>query len=432
VVQRFVACRNGWSRADVLHPCLVPILGKTYGCVVFQEQVVQVIAAVLGCTEAEADGMRKQLAKHERQGTMETAQTAFVRQACHYHPDLGAERAGLIWQQIEGWSGYGFTEGHAASFAITAQRSAYLSQQHPAEYFAALMSNQPMGYYSANSLAAEARRRGVQILPVDVNASEDKCQAEEASHLRLGLRMVEDLRAEDIGAILAARAERPFVSLLDFSARVPLHRDRLENLLLAGAFDRLHPHTRGLLWRLGETVGLAQALREQQGRPEQAVLLMGTAFEYETPCATTLADFTPYEKLQWEWRITGVASSCHPFAYLRESLNRSGILTAYEANHLPPGARATVAGLNLRPHRPPTRSGRSVLFSTVEDETDFVQVICSGEALQICTPVFLLSPVVIVRGVIERKGRGASLAVEKAKAFRPPGPRPETPQVSIV
>ncbi len=416
-VKRFVACRNGWMRADVLHPALAPVLAKTYGCVVFQEQVVQVIAIMLGCSDAEADRLRKQLGKHDKLGTMEEAAVAFMTRARATHPDISPERALRIWQQIETWSGYGFTEGHAASFAITAAKTAFLARHHPAEYFAALMSNQPMGYYCANSLAAEARRQGVQIRPVCINRSEDACYAEEPDAIRLGMRLMEDMREADIAAILKARASGPFVSLLDFCARVPLHMNRLENLVLGGAFDGLHEHRRGLFWQLEESVGLARAYRAGEESGLQEALRLGRAAEHDTPVAWELADHSSWEKMLWEWRITGVCAGAHPFAHLRENLGRWRILTTYDAQQRMAGERVTVAGLNIRPHRPPTRSGRSVLFATLEDETDTLQLICSGEALAL-TPVFLLSPAIIVRGILQRKGQGVSLKVERAKALR--------------
>ncbi len=410
-VRRFVSCRNGWARADVLHPVLQPVLAKTYGCVIFQEQVVQVLAAMTGASEAEADGMRKRLAKHDRQGTMEQACDEFIARATHCHRDLSIETAQLIWQQIESWSGYGFTEGHAASFAITAQRSAYLSCHHPAEYFAALMSCQPMGYYSANSLAAEARRRGVTILPIDINESEDTCSTPAQDSIRLGLRLVEELRQHDIDAVLAARSQAPFHSLIDFCTRVPLHRNRLENLVLCGAFQNLHAHTRGLLWRLDETIAQALIFRTEEVSRQHSISFPRNS-KTPTPCAQDIEDFSPYDKFQWEWRICGVASSCHPLAYYRDTLSEHNIITTWQANRTEHNRRIRVAGLNLRPHRPPTRSGRTTLFTTVEDETDFIQIICTGQHLDSCAPVFLTSPAVTVTGVVKHKGSGVSILVE--------------------
>ncbi|MGC8667785.1 MAG: DNA polymerase III subunit alpha [Chthonomonadales bacterium] len=420
VVQRFVACRNGWMRADTLHPCLAPILAKTYGCIVFQEQVVQVVAQMTGCTEAEADRFRKSISRHAKMGDMDRLRAEFVGKACTRHPELGEDRAHLLFDQIQGWAGYGFTEGHAASFALTGYRTAYLSAHYPAEYYAGLMNHQPMGFYPPNTLAAEARRRGVRILPVEINHSEDKCIPCRFGHaaqpaIRLGFRLVSGLTAEDIAAILEARTLRPFASLLDFGMRVPLHRDRLENLILCGAFDGLHPHRRGLLWRLEDTIGLAASYRAQSGG---LAMDLEPPTEAPTPVAWDLEDFSAWEKFLWTWRITGVCAESHVLALLRPHLARQSVLTVREAMRQPGGGCVMVAGLNIRPHRPPTVSGNPVLFTLIEDETGMLQAAVFGDVLDQATPVLLTSAAVIAGGRIQRRGAGVSLQVEQVKPLR--------------
>ena len=416
--QRFVAARNGWTRADCLHPTLQQILGKTYGVIVFQEQVVQVFATMTGCSEAEGDKLRKSLTRHHRAGTMETARAEFLHAALKRHPDLTLERGNLLFDQLAGWSGFGFTEGHAASFAQTGFKTAYLSVHHPAAYFAGLMNHQPMGYYNANSLAAEARRRGIQILPVDINASEDRSHPIGEEAIRLGFRLVSELREADIKAIVEARGGEPFHSLLDFCCRVPLHRSRLENLILCGAFDTLHTHRRGLTWRLEETQGMAGAYRAAANDLPQSALHFGSIRDIPTPCADTLDDFSLWDRFVWTWRLTGVCAECHVFTHLRPHLARKRVLTTAEALQQPHGARVTVAGLNVRPHRPPTRSGNPVLFTSVEDEMGLLQVVCFGAEIATLTPVFLTAPAILVRGILGRRGRSVSLRVEKAKLLR--------------
>ncbi len=418
VVSRFVTCRNGWMRADLLHPCLRETLSKTYGCIVFQEQVNDVVAAMTGCSDAEADRFRKSITQHTRHGTMEQLRDEFVRKSCSYRRDFDEERALALWSQIQGWAGYGFTEGHAASFALLGYRTAYLSVHHPAEFYSGEMNHQPMGYYASNSLAAEARRRGVQIRPVDVNQSPDKCYAEAPDAIRLGLRLVSGLREEDIQRIEAARAESPFRSLLDFCSRVVLPVHCVENLILAGAFDSLHEHRRGLLWRLGETLALAHSYRAEAEASEQTVLYLGSASTLETPVAWDVDDFSPWDKYLWTWRLTGVSADCHVFAWMRERLGRKGIMTAYDAQRQKHGARVTVAGLNIRPHRPHTVSGNPVLFTSIEDETEMLQAVALGEVIWETTSIFLTSAAVLARGVIERKGRGVMLRLEKARPLR--------------
>ncbi|MDE2126257.1 MAG: DNA polymerase III subunit alpha [Armatimonadetes bacterium] len=412
-VQRFVACRNGSMRAEFLHPCLVPILAKTYGTIIFQEQAILVIAAMTGCSEADADRVRKSLAKHARHNTMHEVREAFVRDSCRRHPDFDARRANLLFDMLEGWSGYGFTEGHAASFAITAWRTSWLTAHHVAAWYAGMMSHQPMGFYSANSLAAEARRRGVTILPLDINESDDRCTAPDAETIRLGLRLASGLREADIAVILAARQTERFQSLLDFAVRAPLHRDAVENLVLSGAFDALHLHRRGLLWRLDETLALAQQCRVAS---TGSVLVMPAMME--TPLAQDVAPFSPWDAYLWTWRLTGVCAECHVFAWMREALAAHGVMTTADAMRERAGSLVTVAGLNIRPHRPPTKSGAPVLFSTLEDEFGLLQTVCVGKAIDSCTATFLTAAAIVARGVVERRGVGVTLRILQVRPLR--------------
>jgi error-prone DNA polymerase len=428
-VQRFVSARNGWTRADVMHPCLEPFLAKTFGCIVFQEQVDLSIAALTGCSHEDAERFRKSLIKHSKMGTMEVAEADFAKRTMRFRPEISPKRVREIWGQISGWGGYGFIEGHAASFALTGYKTAYLSVHHVAEYYAGLMNHQPMGYYSANSLAAEARRRGAEIRPVGINVSGSKCVAAwdatcpNRGAIQLGLNLVAECTEEEVAYIIAARDEGgPFVSVLDFCVRTPLHRNKLENLILCGAFDAIEPARRNLLFALDETVGLAHTIRRNRANPETPTLGLeyGAPGELETPTAADIPDFSAWSRMLWTWRLTGVCAEGNVFGRLRDRLRQSGVVTTREAQQMPGGSRVRVAGLNIRPHRPPTRSGRPVLFTTLEDEEDFLQVICIGEALDRCTATFLLSPAVIAEGVIERRGKGASLRVESVRSFRLP------------
>jgi error-prone DNA polymerase len=416
VVQRFVEARNGYLRIEPLHPDLEPILRKTFGCVLYQEQADQVIAIICGYTPGEAEKFRKSLAGHAKLGTLEVAYKEFIRRAFLTYPKIGMARATYIYSQIEGWSGYGFAEGHAASFATIGYRTAYMSKHHPAPYFAGLMNHQPLGYYSNNSLASEARRRGCTIRPVDINASSDKCYAEEPNVIRLGLGLVRELRDQDVEAIVQAREkDGPFQSLLDFAVRVPLPFNCVENLILAGTFDTLHNHRRGLNFRLEDTLNLALSCRAVQANNNQTAFSFGSWKELRTPIAEDIQDFSPWESLMWEWRIAGVCSSAHPMRHLRPGLNKRGILTCLEAKQETLGEKVIVAGLNIRPHRPHTHSGNPVLFASLEDETALLQLVCLGEVIDRVTPTFLVAPAVVVAGEVERKGTGTMIKVTHAR-----------------
>jgi error-prone DNA polymerase len=416
VVSKYVSCRNGYANADCLHPALRKPLAKTYGCIVFQEQVNDVVAIMTGCTEAEADRFRKRLLRYAKTETMDDARSEFIRKSMELHHDLAEETANFIFDMIEGWSGYGFTEGHAASFALTGYRTAYLSVHSAAAFYASQMNHMPMGYYSSNSLAAEARKRGVRILPVDINLSEDKSYAEEKTSIRLGLRLIDGLRDEEIVQILETRRDRPFVSLLDFCTRVSIRRDTIENIVLSGAFDQIHEHRRGILWCLPETLAIAGSYRKMSNT--QKTLELGSVEHLATPTDWDIQEFSPWEAFSWSWRVTGVCADAHPFAYLRERLREQEIISTHEALNMKKGVRVRVAGINIRPHRPPTRSGEPVLFSTLEDETDVLQVICTGEAIAKTTAVWLTSLAVVAEGVIERRGTGKYLKVSNARSLR--------------
>jgi error-prone DNA polymerase len=263
------------------------------------------------------------------------------------------------------------------------------------------------------------------VLPVDVNASEDGCESIDGGRaIRLGLRLLRGLSEGERAAILAARAgEAPFASLVDFCARVTpeIRRDRLEELILAGAFDSLHgaERRRGLLLKLDDSLGLARELRAQGVQGEQrALTLTARVAEVATPCADGIAEFSPWRRLAWEWRLTGVCAQVHPFALLRPRLAARGVLSVVEARECKEGEQVTVAGLNLRPHRPPTKSGAVVLYTEVEDETSHpLQVICLGDALDRCTATILLSPAVLAEGIVERR-RGIALRLESVRPLR--------------
>jgi len=415
-VKKYVAAKNGYSRIEYLHPSLRPILERTYGVCCFQEQVGYIIGAMLGLGDADADRWRKKLTKHARNNTLEEARAEFVSKAMALHRDLSPKRAHLIADEVLSWYGLGFVEGHSASFALIAQKTAYMMRYYPAQYYAALMSNQPCGFYGVQSLAAEARRRGVRIDPVDINESEKPCTTEvDGSAMRLGLCLVSGTREVDMDAIVELRGDTPYRSLLDFCTRVPLARNVIDNLVLCGAFDSLHPHTRGVMWRLDETIVKAAALRAAAAAGDGSGRLdLALPGEYVTPVSDDLEDLSDYDKMMWQWRITGVTASCHPFAYFREALASRGVISVYEALQRKTGERVLVAGLNIRPHRPPAKSGGRHLFTTLEDESGYMQGAFYNDAIDKCMATVLLSPVIVVAATIKRRGQGAGLEVTKA------------------
>src|SRR5690606_3010579 len=241
--------------------------------------------------------------------------------------------ADTIFSYIQGYASYGFCEAHAAAFANTAYKTAYLVRHYPAEYFAALMSAQPMGYYPINTLAVEARRRGVGLLPGDISRSDASFTVETWTReaweafwgtdpfapeypatgkaIRIGLRAVKGVGEPAAAAILSARSEGEFRSLADLVQRTggAVGRGPLEALVLAGAFDRLHPNRRAALWQVAHLIE-AERIRQERGAG-QAVLLD----EAEQP--PPIADFTAAERYLKEYELTGLMVRTHVMRFVR-------------------------------------------------------------------------------------------------------------------
>src|SRR5690606_24467276 len=218
MVEPLLARRRGEQPITYLHPSLEPILSKTWGVVLFQEQVIEIATAVAGFSPGEADRLRRVMSHARSRAEMEDIGRLFV---------AGARRRGIkeevareIFSYIQGYASYGFCEAHAAAFATTAYKTAYLLRHYPAEFFAALLSHQPMGYYPPNTLALEARRRGVRLLPVDINASDAPFTVEEGA-IRIGLQQVKGMPRDMLEALLAERDRRgAYQGVLAFCTRL--------------------------------------------------------------------------------------------------------------------------------------------------------------------------------------------------------------------
>lgn len=389
MVEPFVARRRGQEPVSYPYPALAPILKKTYGVVLFQEQVIAIATAFAGFSAGEADRLRRVMTHARSQAEMAAVGAEFVARAMER--GVPAETAQAIFDMIAGYASYGFCEAHAAAFATTAYKTAYLLCHHPAYYLAALLSCQPMGFYPPWVLIGEARRRGVIVLPPDVNRSGATYTVENGA-IRVSLRRVKGMEEKALQALLAARARGPFTSLADLKARVSLPADVRENLILAGACSAFNPNRRALLWE--DKLGRAPA---------------------------NVPDFSLGEKIFHEWDLLGFSLSGHPLACLRPRLEQEGAVAIQAARRLPAGRAVTVAGLPIRPHRPPTRSGCTVAFFSLEDETGLIDVTVFEEVYQRYGQLLFsgsFAPLK-VHGRLERRGAVPSLTATEIKACRP-------------
>jgi error-prone DNA polymerase len=384
-VHPYLRRRDGREDVAMPHELMRPALGKTLGVPLFQEQMMQLAIDCAGFTPAEADRLRQAMsAKRAPERVAELRRRLLDGMA---ERGIPGEVAQDIYRKILAFSSYGFPESHAISFAYLVYASAWLKRYFPAAFTAALLRNQPMGFYAPHSLISDARRHGVRVLGVDVNASGALATLEGAPPaIRLGLSAVRNLGRP---AAERAAAGRPYRDLADFASRAALPADALEALAVAGAFGCFGLSRRAALWAAGP----AASLREGQ-------LPAGL------PPAPPLPAMTPAEETQADLWATSTYR-VHPVAHLRAWLRARGVLPAGSARQAPAAAEVTVAGLVTHRQRPPT--ARGVVFLNLEDETGMLNVICPPQVWEPSRRIATASPALLIRGRIERADGAVNL-----------------------
>lgn len=397
MVEPYLRRRQGREEVTYLHPKLRPILEKTYGVVLFQEQVLQIATELAGFTPGEADALRRVMT-HAR-SAREMAEIGQRFHARAAREGLEPEVARQIFQMLEGYASYGFPEAHAAAFAATALRTAQLSARRPEALFAALLSQQPMGYYPPHILVAEAMRRGVRFAPLDIARAEENYAVEEDGRVRVGFVAVRGLGEAERRKIVEARAEAPFRSPADLLRRAALRSDTFRRLIDAGALDRFDRNRRRLVWQAGQG--------EEGLFPREPL---------EMP------DFPPWQRFWRQEEVLGLRGPAWLMQRLRPEMRRQGFVPLSRVLRAARGERLRAAGVLFRPHRPPTRSGRVVAFFMLEDETALADAIAFEEVYERDGDLLFGGhhPVLAVEGVVERRGRTPSLRAERIFVPAPP------------
>jgi error-prone DNA polymerase len=417
MVHPYLRRRQGLEPVDYVHPSLADSLGETLGVIVFQEQVLRVAMSIAGFTPAEADLLRRAMSRSRSQQAMAALRERFLR---------GAEANGLeetvaeeIWQQLQGFAGFGFCKSHAAAFALLAYQTIYLKVHYPAEYYCALLNHQPMGFYPPEVIANDARHHGIPVLRPDVNLSQAACcleqacskeqvrQGERGNGLRLGLGYVHGLGEAWQERIVERRASGPYRDLVDFCRRARLPRSLVENLIRSGAMDSLgsaRPDTRRvLLWELG---GLAY---QEEG------------LEIEVPVVpASLPALNQAERMAWEYEVLGLAPGDHVMSLYREALRAQRVLSSGELSSRRDGERVRVAGWAVVRQRPPTAKGH--VFITLEDEEGLVNLIVRPGVYEPYRDVLRNTPLLWIEGRLQREGHALSVLVYRAAALGSPGP----------
>ncbi|HEY6368158.1 MAG TPA: error-prone DNA polymerase [Candidatus Binatia bacterium] len=361
MVHPYLRRRSGKETEEYPHPSLKPVLEKTLGVPLFQEQVMRLAVVAADYTPGEADQLRRDMAAWHRTGRMERHRERLTTrmQAKGIAPQF-AER---VFEQIRGFGEYGFPESHAASFALIAYATAWLKCHYHAEFTCALLNAQPMGFYAPATIVEDAKRHDVIVRPVNVQVSEWDCTLELCEEslgsfaVRMGLRYVKGLGETDWESVTRARHVAQFTSIDDFVRRTTLDECVLGALAEAGAFDGLDTDRRTALWDVRR---IARSRDESLSLPTRE----------KTPLFESLNSF---EEVKWDYRTTSHSPRHHPLAPMRASLTQQRLPDARTVASMKNGERVRYAGLVICRQRPGTAGG--VVFMTLEDETGFVNVV---------------------------------------------------------
>jgi error-prone DNA polymerase len=353
-------------RAPADHPLLDELLRDTLGVVLYQDQVLEVAMAMGGFTPGQADQFRRSMSRRRSRAAMEKFRDRFL---------LGARRNGVepaaaaaMFDKLCGFSEFGFPKSHAYAFAVLAYQSAWLRHHYPAEFYAALLNNQPMGFYAPHVLVGDARRHGLKVLRVAINRSGVGCVPKAAAsgpadqgYLLLGLATVRGIGRELAEAIVAEReAHGPYRTLADLLRRTGLPRAAAERLIAVGALAEFGLARRELLWQLGLLLPRAEAGQQPS---------LGLPVDQDM---VALPEMTNWERMVADYGLLGLSPSYHPLGLLRPELP-ADVLTAAQVRAAPDGARVRTAGLVVCRQRPGTAKG--FVFLLLEDETGLTNVV---------------------------------------------------------
>jgi error-prone DNA polymerase len=407
MVHPYLRRRNGEEPVGYLHPSLEPILKRTLGVPLFQEQLLRIAMTVAGFSGGEAEELRRAMGFKRSEKRMKAIEARL--RAGMGERGIEGEVADTIVRSISSFALYGFPESHAASFALIAYASAYLKAYHPAAFVCALLNNQPMGFYHPFTLVKDAQRHGVRFRPVDVTRSGSSCSLEEGE-VRLGLGYVRGLRAEAAKRIEEERARAPFASLQDFVDRAGLRRDEQRVLAEVGALNAFSLTRRSALWQV-----------EKAGRP-RGPLFRDVGSERDT---SPVPEMGFAERLSSDLVGTGLTVGPHPVSLYRRELFERGVRPAASLARLADGEPVRVAGAVICRQRPGTAAG--FLFLTLEDETGLVNVIVRPDLFQRERGVLVAATVLEVDGVLQaRDGLSVrAFAVRQALAGVPVTPARE-------
>ncbi|WGX94400.1 error-prone DNA polymerase [Nocardioides sp. L-11A] len=404
-VHPYIRRKTGRDEVTYPHPLLEPILSRTLGVPLFQEQLMQMAVALGDCTPDDADLLRR--AMGSKRGIERIEKVKDKLYSGMARKGITGDAADAIYVQVLSFAGFGFAESHALSFALLVYASSWFKLHYPAAFLAGLLRNQPMGFYSPQSLVADARRHGVVVLPPDLvrsgiqaglepgeSAAHDPLRYDGALTVRLGLDTVKGIGKDVATRIVAERAAAPYADIPDLSRRAGLTPAQLEALATAGALAGFGLDRRQALWMAGYA--------------ESGEQLPGST---PAPAPPELPEMSAWEVTLADLWATRVSTDVHPVQHFRGSLAAAGIKSVADLPTTDAGRRVHVAGLITHRQSPGTAGG--ITFLNLEDETGMLNVVCSAGVMRVYRQAARNRIAVVIRGQVERQDGVTNLVADR-------------------
>jgi error-prone DNA polymerase len=388
------------------HPSLRPVLSETLGTIIFQDQVLEVAIAFAGFSVGEAEGLRRAMSRKRSEAAIAAYHERFVTGARRVH-GVDEETAERVFEMVRGFSGFGFPKAHGAAFGLLAYQSTWLRVHYSPEFLCSLLNEQPMGFYPPDALIHEAQRRGIEVLPPDVNESEAECDLGDGQRVRIGLGYVRGVREQEVKDLVAARqAQGRFRSLTDLASRAGTTTPSLELLAWSGACDSLVDAADDGAWRRVEGEVAHGAARRialwQLGVVTPGKSVPGgkqLALPLDIPAPPELRGLSSWERMLADYSSTGLTTRTHPLALLRNRLP-DGVATSRDLSRIRHGARVQVGGLVVARQRPGTANG--IVFILLEDEHGTINLVIPADVYERHRLIVRTEPLMLAQGRLER------------------------------
>lgn len=441
IVHPYLRRRSGQDKVTYAHPRLEPILAKTMGVPIFQEQVMQIVVAVAGFTPGEADELRRVVSSAWRKkAVMHGLRQRLVNGMLNN--GIGVEYADQIYKVIEGFAEYGFPESHAASFALLTYISCWMKCHHPDIFAISILNSQPMGFYPPRQLISDAQRHGVLFQPLDVQTSEWDYTLEKNGVVRVGLRSVDGLSENEARILIASRATGPFRDLEDLVRRTQISKKSLTRLTTAGALQSVFPpgiDTRKALFALQglnfdqqsffygteplATDGVSTPMAHNDVWPvasnETATPMAVQSMTGASDGRETIRTETAWESVAREFKTKGFSLDSHPMKVLRK---QPGLMTKHQSaenlKNLPNGAVIKMVGLRSLLQKPPTAKG--VCFVSLEDETGIFNIVIMPDVYEKVRTALYLSNILEVVGRLQNQKGVIHIKAANLRPFQLP------------